>query len=1679
MASKYSWESFIRIHGGEPGARDVFENLIADLLRTENPDKENHIVKASRGDIGIDIYLLQEAGIDIYLCKFFMGSMTSSRWRQVKDSLIKVMEPKGVKVLRCFLCMPREMQNEDIKKWVTIKKEIEKVFPDIVLRYIDGNEIISRLQKCDRVNNTALMEKYFYENWKKHFTNKDLVIPITMSKESSAQGGTYVQREDLLSKIEEGFKTERIVILSGMGGCGKSELARAYGYEHRNEYEEIFWLTCDGEMKPNLMSLMSKAELLVKIEREDVKHFSNKVLIIIDNCNTDYKVFFEDLYFGTNEAHVLVTTRLRLLGDFFYVIPVESDDPETFAYAVFESNYSKKPRWGRAKTLCEEDSDAVRAICAAVQYNTMLVSLIAIRLREYSNLSISECAKKILLGIGEIAGQIKYVKDQRPYSAEMKDILHFLFIDIITYPFSNEEKAVLTVLSLAPTKWYEIKYILFLLGDMSNEYAVRKLLDIGCLQGKDENVMIHPLIAQVIADNAIIIRDSDFYDCILKNYLSIPEEYFKKDRILINAVLNRSSDDYPNLKIAVMLLINHEGYASLFKKYHPDIQAAYFVYVNLNKERFFEYRDLLMGETGLLEKSFCMNDEQSSATLLTIFNTGVIYTLDLSVDYHGLWIKDVPSYLCKEDKFLGECLLGKVDAIGDYAFIACSNLKGELHLPESVTSIGNSAFAGCKGLCGELSFPASLTSIGDNAFEECSGLSGELHFPDSLTCIGNYAFSGCSSLCGDVYFPVNLMSIGGWLFYGCSSLSGELHLPMSLTRIGEFSFAGCCSLRGELRLPESVTSIGNSAFAGCKGLCGELRFPASLTSIGDSAFEECSGLTGELHFPDSLTSIGNYAFSGCIGFCGNVNLPANLMSLGGWLFYGCSGLNGELHLPMSLTRIGEFAFAGCRGLSGELYFPENVKKIGDSAFEDCSSLSGELHLPESLTRIGEYAFSSCKGFSGELYLPSRLESIGAEAFKGCYGMTLSSHMPDTIEKIGIGAFDGPNKSVDMLCCPAAIWNSKLAREIGISELENEQDGLIGRYYIRIEGPDIVTSNEARKESTTGVSLRIPSIYSYVSSIKKDKLYYSRLERDNTYDVLKATGSQSRRDYAKQLSGNHSSKVLVNWYTEKKVAAGDYVILSIYDDNEIVLQHVSKNEKEFIQKYGLDGHQGNLTFNNEIKETREDFRLVSLVVRDGQQLIMDYSFFSEEMVKPNTEPVTTIIVGENGSGKSYTLKILSEIFCAVENDNSRSILTHTYYKLVYTLMGKRISVEIAQNRVGIHDGKRLVDIEQGKKLLPNKVLALAFMLNDKYIFRREISENSIYEYLGVRGASNAAWTSALGNRVAENIITLVSEGSLWRILKRLSEYLHIDSKISITVDVKEKEFIEHGFSFISIQKYILDGLQKESIENSNSQRIITAKNKVKENIERYSNILYGLLHASVIKNGDIYVCEMIFDEKDTDFKIEENEKIYKAVRDLYILQIVSDITLYIYRDGQKYMFDEVSSGEKNILYAILNIAGHIEKNSLIMIDEPEISLHPNWQMMYISLLKTAFKDYSTCHFLIATHSPYMVSDLNPDSSSLIALYNNHGERKMHTIDYSTYSWSVENILYNVFHTRTTRNYYFEMDLRELIRLIGDNKDKDITRIKELYDKLSRYVFDQKDPLRLILKQVEEQFIYAES
>ncbi|MCY4145365.1 MAG: AAA family ATPase [Chloroflexi bacterium] len=84
--------------------------------------------------------------------------------------------------------------------------------------------------------------------------------------------------------------------------------------------------------------------------------------------------------------------------------------------------------------------------------------------------------------------------------------------------------------------------------------------------------------------------------------------------------------------------------------------------------------------------------------------------------------------------------------------------------------------------------------------------------------------------------------------------------------------------------------------------------------------------------------------------------------------------------------------------------------------------------------------------------------------------------------------------------------------------------------------------------------------------------------------------------------------------------------------------------------------------------------------------------------------------------------------------------------------------------------------------------------------------------------------------------------------------------------------------------------------------------------------------------------------------------------------------FIFKDnkGNEIPKTSLSSGEQHELILIYQLLFHVEHNSLIMIDEPELSLHVDWQERFLDDLRDviAFRHFD---LLIATHSPTLVDD----------------------------------------------------------------------------------------------------------
>lgn len=318
--------------------------------------------------------------------------------------------------------------------------------------------------------------------------------------------------------------------------------------------------------------------------------------------------------------------------------------------------------------------------------------------------------------------------------------------------------------------------------------------------------------------------------------------------------------------------------------------------------------------------------------------------------------------------------------IGEYAFENCSDLTGEMVIPETVTEIESCAFYNCSGLT-SINLPAGLTVLSDGVLSNCTGLT-EIVFPDGLQNIEMAALSGCTGLTS-ITLPAGISVLNNSVLRDCTGLT-ELTLPDSLEQIGEYALNGCTGIK-TLKVPDSVQTLGN----GC--------LPCTLTSLSIPFV----GASRDVN--DGYSSVFNYVF----GYIrnGRYNLQPEecvvYTAFGEAIYMKAPSLK-ELTIT-DTERIPDYAFynlSGANALS-VITLPDNLQTIGNYAFQYCNTLTGCMRIPDSVTTIGDCAFNKCDGLTS-VRLPAGLTILEKSVFAWCDGLT-ELVLPEGIEEISTGA----------------------------------------------------------------------------------------------------------------------------------------------------------------------------------------------------------------------------------------------------------------------------------------------------------------------------------------------------------------------------------------------------------------------------------------------------------------------------------------------------------------------------------------------------------------------------------------------------------------------------------------------------------------------------------------------------
>lgn len=171
------------------------------------------------------------------------------------------------------------------------------------------------------------------------------------------------------------------------------------------------------------------------------------------------------------------------------------------------------------------------------------------------------------------------------------------------------------------------------------------------------------------------------------------------------------------------------------------------------------------------------------------------------------------------------------------------------------------------------------------------------------------------------------------------------------------------------------------------------------------------------------------------------------------------------------------------------------------------------------------------------------------------------------------------------------------------------------------------------------------------------------------------------------------------------------------------------------------------------------------------------------------------------------------------------------------------------------------------------------------------------------------------------------------------------------------------------------------------------------------------------------------------------------RALKSLGVIKGVRLHLQNNHRSLSLGDASSGELSLITSLAFIAVYANETDVLLIDEPENSLHPKWQRDYIQLLRGAV-GYSDTKIVIATHSPLMVLAASETETDVGALVLSSAFKA----DFELDGASLEEVLAEVFNTYTPRNNYLSKTLVDLMdkvengQVSAEQADRNLQEIK---------------------------------
>lgn len=437
--------------------------------------------------------------------------------------------------------------------------EIEKLFRNTLQiskrrRYKDTSQLISQLEFI--------------------LTLVDSKKPYLMNLPVWQPSRLCVERSDELREIDYRLKKVGYVFVKGMGGLGKSELAKMYVKEYISQFHTVQFCKYVDSLKSLVASIpvsgindedYKNIDELAKAKNKILHQCDANTLIIVDNFNVTYdKYLREFLPTDSNSFKVIFTTRCMPAADYYddkvlRVSPLSLENCKELFYM----------HSGIERTLATDD--LLEELVNEIQYNTLLLMLIAKTVKR-TKMQINEIVEKLReQELGSVNVKVfyeyDYLDDEIEAYNKINSHLNTVFnISSLTY---EEQETLLNMTLISAYGIAEDEFISVCNSRWITKEIIENLINQGWLENRDSLISMHAIVSDVISE-----KDIEKLDCYynlaeyLENSCDVDEDFHISElqKALATAKhLERRYKTEDEMSIAVISFILGNIYMVLYR----------------------------------------------------------------------------------------------------------------------------------------------------------------------------------------------------------------------------------------------------------------------------------------------------------------------------------------------------------------------------------------------------------------------------------------------------------------------------------------------------------------------------------------------------------------------------------------------------------------------------------------------------------------------------------------------------------------------------------------------------------------------------------------------------------------------------------------------------------------------------------------------------------------------------------------------------------------------------------------------------------------------------------------------------------------------------------------------------------------------------------------------------------